>query len=56
MKFSIIFLLARLSMSSAADAEVKKDDHGVLILKEDNFQKYIDEHENVLVSFCEPKK
>jgi hypothetical protein len=37
MKFTTFLILARLSMSDAAEADLKKDDAGVLVLKEDNF-------------------
>ena len=54
MKFTTFLIIAKLAM--AADVEVEKDDAGVLILKWDNFDKVIDDHGNVLVSFCEPTK
>ena len=54
MKFTALLIIARISL--AAEVDVQKDEAGVLILKQDNFNKVINDHGNVLVSFCEPTK
>jgi hypothetical protein len=54
MKLTAFLILARISL--AAEIEAQKDEAGVLILKQEDFDKVINDHGNVLVSFCEPTK